>query len=288
MGLKDLQQEFITTLQKHYPAAEAENIWFLVMEHLTEIDFRKNHHQPFEPDGCFVDMITTIRKRLLKSEPVQYILNEAWFYDIPFYVDKNVLIPRPETEELVEWVIKENQGKETLTILDIGTGSGCIPIILKRKLPQAAVYSCDISEAAIEVAKKNARKHKTEIGFLELDILDQKSWEQLPDADIIISNPPYIPEADKKSMRDNVLLYEPETALFVKDGNPLLFYDTIAWLGKEKLNAGRSLYVEIHEKLGTQVVQSFQANGYRAEVKKDMQGKDRMVKGTPIPIAIGT
>jgi len=218
-------------------------------------------------------------ERLMQHEPVQYVLNESWFCGFKFYVDKNVLIPRPETEELVEWVITNCRFPvDQLKILDIGSGSGCIPISLKRRIRRAEVWGCDISLPALEVAKRNAASLGTEINFIQLDFLDRQQWEQLPSFDIIVSNPPYVPEKDKATMQPNVLHYEPATALFVPENDPLLFYNAIAEFGKTHLNKSGSIYTEIHEDLGEAIMNTFQSTGYIAEIKKDMQQKDRMVK----------
>ncbi len=221
-------------------------------------------------------------ERLLQHEPVQYVLNESWFYGSKFYVDNNVLIPRPETEELIEWIISDNKlPSEGLKILDIGTGSGCIPISLKRKISTAEIWACDISQGALNVAKRNAVSLKTDINFVQLDFLDKEQWQQLPLFDIIISNPPYVPEKDKKEMNNNVLQYEPATALFVPDNDSLVFYKAIAAFGKTHLNKSGSIYTEIHESSGNATMEFFQSAGYTTELKKDMQKKDRMIKATP-------
>ncbi|MFT4092764.1 MAG: peptide chain release factor N(5)-glutamine methyltransferase [Niabella sp.] len=278
MLLRNLQKTFTDQLQGIYDAEEIQNIWRLAIENITGIDIKNHHTRQFTPDGCFVKMITEIQERLKKYEPIQYILNEAWFYDIPFYVNKQVLIPRPETEELVDWIIKENADRKNLSVLDVGTGSGCIPIILKRKMSSAKIYSCDISSAAIEVAQKNAQKYKAEIGFIALDFLDEKSWGSLPQVNIIVSNPPYIPENDKAQMHQNVLHYEPYNALFVDNKQPLIFYEAIANAGKQLLTAQGTIYVEIHEALGPATETLFKDSGYHTTLKKDLQGKDRFIK----------
>lgn len=278
MSLKKLQETFVKKLEQVYVYDEAVNICHLVIENLTGINLRQQKQASFTPDGCFLQMLDEIQSRLLKHEPVQYILNEAWFYDIPFYVNKQVLIPRPETEELVDWIIKEHTGNTGIRILDIGTGSGCIPVILKRKLPAADVTSCDISPEALAVARKNAARHKTPIDFIETDFLDESIRGQLPKADIIVSNPPYVPESDQTAMHKNVLLYEPHTALFVKNEDPLIFYHAIASAGTELLKRGGSIYVEIYEHYGQQTFDLFQQQGYQTVLKKDAQGKDRMIK----------
>ena len=218
-------------------------------------------------------------ERLLQHEPVQYVLNEAWFSNMKFYVDKNVLIPRPETEELVEWIISNCKFPvDELKILDIGSGSGCIPISLKKRIRKAEVWSFDISEGALTVAQKNAGDLGQEVNFIQLDFLDQHSWKKLPKFDIIVSNPPYIPEKDKQTMQPNVLEYEPATALFVPDNDALIFYKAIAEFGKTHLEKSGSVFMEIHESLGKEVAELFQQASYSTEIKKDMQEKDRMIK----------
>ncbi len=220
-------------------------------------------------------------ERLIQHEPVQYVLNEAWFYGLKFYVDKNVLVPRPETEELVEWVISGCKlTVDKLLILDIGSGSGCIPITLKRKLRNAEVWSCDISEAAIQVSEKNATALSSEVNFLVLDFLAEEKTNQLPSFDIIISNPPYIPEKDKEQMEPNVLKYEPYSALFVPDNDALIFYKAIADFGKDHLNPGGIIYLEMNENMGKDISDLFNSKGYTTELKKDMQLKERMLKAS--------
>ncbi len=218
-------------------------------------------------------------ERLMQHEPVQYVLNESWFCGLKFYVDQNVLVPRPETEELVEWVISNCKFPvDELKILDIGTGSGCIAISLKRRIRKAEVWACDVSSAALEVAKRNAAALGADVKLVPLDFLQKDAWNELPLFDIIVSNPPYIPEKDKRQMQPNVLNYEPATALFVPDNDPLLFYKSIAEFGKAHLNTNGHIYVEIHESLGKPVCTLFQSAGYKTELKKDLQQKDRMLK----------
>jgi release factor glutamine methyltransferase len=267
-------------LGKIYTEGEASAISDWVMEKITgskntERMLYKNEIIQPEEEG----QIQKIIQRLMDHEPVQYVLNEAWFCGLKFYVDKNVLIPRPETEELVEWIIANCRFPvDQLIILDIGTGSGCIPVSLKRRIRKAEVWSCDVSEAALAIAKRNAHTLGAEVNFLHLDFLNQQNWPQFPSFDIIVSNPPYIPEKDKKEMPLNVLNHEPPTALFVPDNDPLLFYHAIAAFGKSYLNPGGSVFLEIHENLGEAVSALFTSQGYEIELKKDMQQKDRMVK----------
>jgi release factor glutamine methyltransferase len=196
-----------------------------------------------------------------------------------FYVDQNVLIPRPETEELVDWIITDCKFPiRQLTLLDIGCGSGCIPIFLKRKFRKADVWACDNSEAALNVAKKNADNLGADIHFLQLNFLNEEERNKLPSSDIIVSNPPYVPEKDKLQMQPNVLQFEPRTALFVPDNDALIFYKAIADFGNQKLNPNGAIYVEIHEDLGEPVLELFRSKNYEALLKKDIQGKDRMIK----------
>jgi release factor glutamine methyltransferase len=226
-----------------------------------------------------VSQLETIISRLLTHEPLQYVLHEAWFCGLKFYVDKNVLIPRPETEELVEWIISDCKFPiDTLDVLDIGTGSGCIAVALKRRLGRAEVWSCDKSEAALRIAIQNAATMNVDIRLLQIDFLSVQERNKLPSFDIIVSNPPYIPEKDRSTLSPNVLQYEPAAALFVPDNDPLVFYKAIADFGKEHLQKNGNIYMEIHKDRGTAITELFQSKGYNTELKKDMQGHDRMVK----------
>jgi release factor glutamine methyltransferase len=266
---------------------EAASIADWVMEYLTG----KSKLERFSGNQILLtteqkEKLETIINRLLTHEPVQYVLNESWFGGLKFYVDKNVLIPRPETEELVEWIITNCKpclpaGRfpvDELKILDIGTGSGCIPISLKRRLKKAEVWGCDVSAGALAVAKRNAATLGTDVNFIQLDFLKEEQRSHLPSFDIIVSNPPYVPEKDKGTMSPNVLQYEPTTALFVPDNNSLIFYKAIAEFGKKHFNKNGSIYCEIHESLGDAVVNLFNDSGYTTKLKKDMQQKDRMIK----------
>ena len=284
MTFAEATKHITEELKTIYSDGEANNIATWVIEHI--IGTKRTERVIHKEKKLNAEQLTQLNnclQRLKQHEPVQYVLNEAWFYGLKFYVDKNVLIPRPETEELIEWVISDCKFPiDKLSILDIGTGSGCIPISLKRKLRRAQVWSCDISEAALQVASKNAMTIGADINFLHLDFLNRTQWKQLPSFNIIISNPPYIPEKGKEQMQPNVVNYEPAIALFVPDNDPLIFYKTIGDFGKEKLNSGGMIYMEIHEDLGEAVSKLFQSSGYSTEIKKDMQGKERMVKAIPL------
>lgn len=281
-------------LSSFYNASEASNIASLVIEHIT--GFAKMERVVKKEDKLIVQQLhhlTEIHHRLLQNEPLQYALGEAWFYGMKLFVDKNVLIPRPETEELVDWIIKDIQaaGKNAferkeadadatteLKIVDVGTGSGCIALALKKALPKAEVWACDISDEALDVARRNGSELDLRVDFVGLNFLEDAQRKQLPTVDIIVSNPPYIPEKEKASMQQNVIGYEPHQALFVPNENALIFYKALAEFGKTKLNENGSIYAEIHEDLGKEVNTLFEKEGYNVELKKDMQGKERMVK----------
>jgi release factor glutamine methyltransferase len=297
MTFYEAQQQLQTALLELYDNREAANIADWVMEQVTglrKIDRIMHKQSPLADEK--VARLQAYTRELLTHKPVQYVLHEAWFCGMPFYVDENVLIPRPETEELVDWIVSDIARKEAETgskkyeagktatpdsyfrILDIGTGSGCIPVSLKKKIPQAEIYACDVSEGALAVAARNAATQQTAINFLQVDFLDTESWSALPEVDIIVSNPPYIPQRDKQTMLQNVLAYEPHLALFVPDNDALVFYEAIASFAQRTLPEHGCVFVEIHEDLGTQTKALFESKGFSAEIKKDFQGKDRMVK----------
>jgi release factor glutamine methyltransferase len=219
-------------------------------------------------------------KDLKRGRPIQYILGKASFYGMEFIVNSNVLIPRPETEELVKRIIDDAKSHtESFSILDIGTGSGCIAVALKKNLPRCHVYALDVSEEALKVAKENALRNECEIHFIHADILDAATREKLPACTIIVSNPPYVKSSEQSSMHENVVEHEPHLALFVPDEDALVFYKAIAATGKTKLKPGGAIYVEINEALGIDTAILFQKEGYtNVQLLQDMQGKDRMIK----------
>ncbi|OSZ80251.1 protein-(glutamine-N5) methyltransferase, release factor-specific [Chitinophagaceae bacterium IBVUCB2] len=280
MTVQEATYYLLNQLRTIYNDSQASQITDWVMEKIT--GSLKTERMLYKNESLNVKeeaLVKEYAERLLQHEPVQYILNESWFCGIKFYVDNNVLIPRPETEELVDWIVSEFKKRDSLIkILDIGTGSGCIPISLKRKLPNSEVWSCDISSRAISVAKKNAAAANTDIHFIALDFLDKEQRKTLPSFDLIVSNPPYIPENNKAQMNPNVLNYEPATALFVPDNDALIFYAAIADFGKQHLEKDGAIFLEIHEDLGEAVSDLLQSNGFHTTIKKDMQQKDRMVK----------
>jgi release factor glutamine methyltransferase len=200
-------------------------------------------------------------------------------------VNKHVLIPRPETEELVEWVIETlkewpQKTDRQYKMLDVGTGSGCIAIALQKNLPAYfESWACDINDEALTVARKNADDNKALVDFIQLDLLDEHQRKQLPHIDVIVSNPPYIPQKEKEKMQDNVVQYEPSMALFVPDNDPLQFYKALIAFGKEKLQSGGYLFVDVHENYGTETKELIETAGYKeVEMKKDLQGKHRMIR----------
>ncbi|RKD92685.1 peptide chain release factor N(5)-glutamine methyltransferase [Mangrovibacterium diazotrophicum] len=224
------------------------------------------------------DKVVSIVERLKQHEPIQYILEETEFYGLTFRVSTDVLIPRPETEELVDWIIRNNQIPSP-RILDVGTGSGCIPITLKANLPQATVSACDISTGALGTARNNASLNQTEVDFFELDILANTSLILPEKLDVLVSNPPYIRNQEKALMHDNVLQFEPHLALFVDDQSPLIFYAALASFGAHNLNPGGLIYWEINEAFGEQCCQLLEQEGYSDIVlRQDLNGKDRMIR----------
>jgi release factor glutamine methyltransferase len=288
MTIQHAYQEFHRQLQQVYDTREAENITRLAIEHVTGL--RKIDVVIQKTKALHKDHEEQLRKclgELLLQKPIQYVLNEAWFAGLKFYVNENVLIPRPETEELVEWTTEQvrsmkyevRASRSGMSVLDIGTGSGCIAITLKKRFPAIQVTGIDISVEALEVARKNAAVFVTDVDFLQLDFLNTTQRERLPKFDIIISNPPYIPLKDQMTMSSNVVGYEPHIALFVENEDPVLFFRHIADFAREHLNPSGEILTEIHEDLGKKVCELFQDSYFSSvELRKDMQGKDRMLK----------
>jgi release factor glutamine methyltransferase len=279
MTITQANQKLLFRLYDDYDNREAANIADWIMEHLTgwkKIDRVINSKVPLSANNVL--LLEKYIQQLNNHVPVQYILNESWFCGLKLYVDENVLIPRPETEELVGWVSSAIINTDA-SVLDIGTGSGCIAVSLKHQHPAISMLACDISEAAIGVAKKNALMHKADISFLTANILDPEQWKHLPSVNVIVSNPPYIPSREKENMPRNVLMHEPHTALFVPANDPLLFYKTIAAYAKQKLLPSGNIFVETHEELAGETAELFRNEGLKqVEIKKDMQGKERMIR----------
>lgn len=281
MTIQQAQQEAVSRLRLLYEEREAANIADWVLEHVTgkkKIARLLDKHLNLSPQE--EAQLKQYLNALALYEPVQYVLGEAWFAGMRFYVDRNVLIPRPETEELVDWVDDTitNSPHVLQHIIDIGTGSGCIPISLQKKQPQLRVQAVDISEGALNVARKNADALGATVQFSQLDFLNEANWHLLPSFDVIISNPPYIKQSEEKDMAQHVLAFEPSLALFVPDNDALIFYRKIAAFGKSHLSPNGFVFVEINEALGAETKDLFAAEGYEVELRKDMQGKDRMIR----------
>ncbi|MGJ8760537.1 MAG: peptide chain release factor N(5)-glutamine methyltransferase [Polaribacter sp.] len=286
MTLQNFRIFFNSELSTIYPKTEIDSFFFLLIEVKLNLQRIDTVLKPdFLIDESILSELKNIVKRLQKEEPIQYILGETEFYSLPFLVDENTLIPRPETEELVEWVINEiqeirskNQDNK-LNILDVGTGTGCIPISLAKNLNNVSISAIDVSSEALKKAKQNAILNKVDITFLEIDILKAK---ELPKKyDFIISNPPYVRELEKIEINNNVLQNEPHLALFVDDENPLIFYKKIADLAKQDLTKNGLLFFEINQYLGKETVDMLHQKGFKnIELKKDFSGNDRMIKAT--------
>ncbi len=281
MTFQSAQQQLLATLAPLYDTREANAVAHLVMEHLTgKTKIERLLHPASVLTANEEAQLQAYIDQLSLHRPVQYVLGEAWFAGMKFHVNEHVLIPRPETEELVAWVMDDaKQGSQQ--ILDIGTGSGCIPITLKKGLPAASVTSIDIDTNALQVAQNNARALEAAIQLVELDFLNESRWNILPhNYDVIISNPPYIRAMESNTMAKHVLDYEPARALFVPDNDALVFYRKIADFASTHLNGHGNIYMEINEALGKEVVQLFEEKGYHAIIKQDLQGKERMIKAS--------
>ncbi len=277
MTLKQYKTAFSEKLSAIYDAGEIESFFYLILENklgLRRIDMAMQPDFNMEPS--LVTEWDIITEQLLREVPVQYLLGKTHFFGLEFKVTKNVLIPRPETEELVAWVIEENQSAKS--ILDIGTGSGAIAVSLAKNIPEASVHAIDVSPEALAVAEDNATALNADVHFILQDIL---SAFNLPyHFDCIVSNPPYVRHLEKEEIKKNVLDYEPHLALFVEDNDPLLFYRKIGHLAFENLNSGGKLYFEINQYLGKEMQDLMVGIGFEEVIlKKDMYGNDRMIRG---------
>ncbi|WP_320054284.1 peptide chain release factor N(5)-glutamine methyltransferase [uncultured Acetobacteroides sp.] len=261
-------------LEAIYPSQEAKEIVYRLAEHFWGISRPKLLLMLDEDeDAALAKYIDACTERLLQHEPLQYVIGEVEFYGCRFKVSRSVLIPRPETEELVDIIVKDWEGKAP-RIADFGTGSGCIPVSLAKALPHSAVRSIDISAEALEIARENAQLNGADVDFV---LADMRAYSDSSSYDIIVSNPPYVMNSEKEQMRDNVLRHEPHLALFVEDGNPLEFYIPIAEFASRSLAADGVVYLEINQQLGPQTAELFRAKGMCAEVRQDMFGVDRFV-----------
>lgn len=276
--LKEAFNNFQSLIQRNYEIEEARSITQIVFREVlgynnVQLILNENDLLP----ASIFEQLDYIAFQLNEHRPVQYILGHTEFYGYKFEVNESVLIPRPETEELVDWIIKDHQADSNINILDIGTGSGCIPISLKLNLPLAKVSSIDISEDAQKLATKNAKSNNADVSFIHADVL---ALETLPEQyDIVVSNPPYVLESEKAEMRKNVLDYEPSIALFVKNEDPLIFYRKIIQLVECSSRVHTKLYFEINESYAQDVIELFDVQKWQnIELRKDIRSKDRMFK----------
>jgi release factor glutamine methyltransferase len=280
MSLQDTKQAIKHQLGNLYDAIEMNSMVNIIIEEVTGWDaLHQNIHKNDALETSQIEQLDHYVEQLLNGKPLQYIIQKAWFLGKAYFVNEAVLIPRPETEELVEWIIEYAQIiNKPLSILDIGTGSGCIPISLKLAIPNAHITAIDISKEALAIAEQNAANYHTEIEWIAQDILQTK---QLKDRyDIMVSNPPYIPLREKVAMQKQVADHEPEIALFVPDQFPLIFYSKIAHIGKSALKPNGQLFFEIHYDQGEAIIALLNEMGYHAELRQDIFGKDRMVRAS--------
>lgn len=283
LELADIRKQFIDKLAPLYEETEAESLFFIFMEDVfsyTKKDYLLGKVFAIDPDKK--QKIDTLLKRLLSGEPIQYIIGTTQFMGLTLRVNEHVLIPRPETEELVDLIIRDAKLDDmgTAQFMDIGTGSGCIPIALKKHLPRVHVSALDISKEALEVAKYNAQLNNVSINFMLADILE---WDIVFPDDlryaVIVSNPPYITPGEKAQMHANVLQFEPHLALFVEEKAPLLFYETIAAFALQHLHPQGKLYFEVNRYYGSDVKRLLEKKGFsHVSLLQDLQGANRMIK----------
>jgi release factor glutamine methyltransferase len=294
MLFKEYRSTFLEELSSLYDEKEIESFFYIILEcfhNKKRIDLALN--PAMEMDAMELLRWESVLADLKKQKPIQYILGETEFYGLPFLVNENTLIPRPETEELVEWILSDFNNSQpeirNLKLLDIGTGSGCIAISLAKNLQNAQVFAIDVSEKALATAKENASINKVEVNFINVDILNVNELSELQTSnfkletsfDIIVSNPPYVRNLEKEEIKSNVLEFEPHLALFVDDNDALLFYRKIAQLAKKNLSENGKLYFEINQYLGKETVELLESLAFKEVIlKKDIYGNDRMIKCT--------
>ncbi len=282
MLLKEIKNIYHLELDTLFPKEEVDSFFYLAIDHYLGLERFVLAMQPMlvvskENENALFYALSQLKQ----ERPIQYILGKAHFCELEFRVDENVLIPRPETEELVYWILEEQprlDSQKGIKILDIGTGSGCIAISLAKKMPNAKVYALDISQKALKIAERNALDNNVDIVFLEADIL---SFEGLKDKfDVIVSNPPYVRELEKMQMKNNVVGHEPGLALFVSDQDPLVFYKKITLFALSHLRKGGVLFFEINQYLGEEMKHLLERENFsEIELRKDLYGNDRMLKG---------
>ena len=279
-NFKSLQNFFQNGLIGYYPKEEINAFFYRICEqHLNykRIDVSLKSETLITPETF--EYFETLISRLLTYEPIQYILGTTSFFGLEFKVDTNVLIPRPETEELVAWILKQADSSQPLKILDIGSGSGCIAVSLAKHFPNADVYALDVSPAALEMAQYNAQQNGVQLNGIQANVLEWENTEL--QFDIIVSNPPYVRESEKERMAPNVLEHEPHLALFVENNNPLVFYQAIVALSKQALKKQGLLYFEINEYLGEETKALFSSDDFEnVQLKTDVFGKNRMMRAS--------
>jgi release factor glutamine methyltransferase len=298
MTIDEEYKKFVEQLKAIYDQRESENIADWVFESIAN---NKRSDRIIDKQKQFSNVIilqlNAAMQQLLECKPVQYVVGEVWFYKMKLFVNEHVLIPRPETEELVEWVVEDVRStmydvrskkniniqhptSDIVHIIDVGTGSGCIAIALKKELPDAEIFAIDVSDEALKVAKQNALDQNASINFLQLDFLNEEVWPSLPSFNIIISNPPYIPENEKRKLDKNVVDHEPHLALFVADNDPFIFYKKIAAFADKHLNKAGKIFVEVHEDFSVEIQKIFAEKNFTTEIKKDIYGRERMIKAS--------
>lgn len=280
-SIGDLSQRFKRELKDQYSISELQNFLYLIFQNLMDLSQTDIHINPGKKAPCYLaDKFTAIINELKQEKPIQYVLGKTEFYGCDINVNPDTLIPRPETEELVRWILDETGGYPC-EILDIGTGSGCIAVALAKNNHAAKVFASDHSAEILKVARGNARLNNTNVQFTLFNIILPETSDICGLWDIIVSNPPYVTESEKAQMKKNVLNYEPHNALFVPDNDPLVFYRAILEFAKSNLRPGGNIFFEINELFGRQMVQLLQKFNYQNVVlHKDINEKDRMIKGT--------
>ncbi len=289
MTLQQLRKEFIDSLSAYYDSNEVHSFFYMLSEHLLgyrRVDVALKLQESITETVS--DRMQQAIIALQQYHPIQYIMGSTSFYGMSFHVTPSVLIPRPETEELIAWIVAEiqaeNQQQSPLRILDIGTGSGCIAITLAKQLPNAIVHAIDISEDALAVASANAAENQVQVQWIQADILKTKALAD--QYDIIVSNPPYVREQEKEEMQANVLENEPHLALFVSDHDPLIFYKKITAIATAYLKEQGKLYFEINQYLGAETVAMIEAHGLGDVIlKKDINTNDRMIRAVALPVS---
>ena len=273
--LRSLRNLYREVLDSMYDVEEIDALWKYSLE--DKLSIKVAQHKLAQPilTESNLNTIIPVLERLAEGEPYQYIIGEVEFYGCKLKVDKRVLIPRPETEELCELVLNENDTTKALSVIDLGTGSGCIPIALKSKATAWKVDAIEVDEGALSLAKQNAKLNNLEIGFQQLDLLEPQT-SNLKSYNIIISNPPYIAEKEADTIKENVLVHEPHLALFIKDEDPLLFYRKMLDIGQKSLEEGGKFYFEFNEQYGPEMIELMEQKGYSdIRIVKDLSGKDR-------------